>query len=56
MDRVDEAINDISVALIDAHLLPEERFRAIRDRANALLDDLRQRPVVPRQIEGANAR
>ena len=34
MDRVDQAITDISVLLMDAHLEPEERFRAIRARTS----------------------
>ncbi len=53
MDRVDTAINDVSVNLIDAHLLPEQRFRAIRDVADALLRDLEQHPVVTHVSAGA---
>lgn len=46
MDRVDQAITDISVQLIDAHLEPEERFRAIRARADAILEELQERPAI----------
>lgn len=46
MDRVDQAITDISVLLMDAHLEPEERFRAIRARTEDILEELRVRPAI----------
>lgn len=46
MDRVDQAITDISVLLMDAHLEPEERFRAIRARTEEILEELRERPAI----------
>ena len=46
MDRVDQAITDISVLLMDAHLEPEERFRAIHARADEILEELRVRPAI----------
>lgn len=48
MDRIDQAINDISIFLMDAHIVPEERFRAIRalaDEMLAMLDDAEKIPA-----------
>lgn len=37
MDGIDQAITDISIFLMDAHIVPEGRFRAIRALADEML-------------------